>query len=104
MKFSHKIGLGVLILGIILGLVNVIAIYAMDSYFPKLVVFATTLFAWGIAMLIFPVAEPGPEVPQNKQLGVAFSKAGILTKIMWILFPLIGLVAGFYLMISLGGR
>lgn len=104
MKFSKQLPVGTIALGVILGAVNVVSMMMSDKYFPKLVVFACILLLFGIATLIFPGGDPGPEVPSNKKLAYSFSKASMVGKIMWILFAIAGLVLGFWIDITfLGG-
>lgn len=103
MKFFVKMSLGALALAAVLGIVSFF-LYQSGKYAPKLVVFIPFLVCMGIAFLLFPGVEPGPEIPDNKKLAYSFSKSKILVKIMWILFALIGLALGLFFIIVAGSK
>lgn len=97
MKFSRQLSLGSVILGLVLGAINVVSLYTSGSYFPKLMVFATLLLCFGMVSFMFPGGDPGPDVPNNKKLAYSFSKASLVGKIMWILSAIAGIALGIWI-------
>ena len=103
MKYNIKAGLGLLIVGGILAGVNMYMI-STGKYFPKMLVLGPTCGGLGLGFLFFPGAEPPAEMNNNEKSKYHFSKAPILSKIMWFVLGIGGLAGGFMWMMKLDGH
>lgn len=101
MKFGIKSGIGITITGLILGIINMVMLYNSNSFFPKLLIVACTLFTLGLGMMIIPGVSPPEDTSNDKKVAAWWKGSPIGNRIAWILFGLIGLGAGFYIAYNL---
>jgi hypothetical protein len=95
---TRSVPIGLLVLGGLFVVVNLGAI-AFGYYFPKWLAATPAVILVGIAMLLFPGAEPPAEIEQAKRTGYFFAKAPLLNKIAWVVSGAAGVALGVYVMI-----
>ena len=95
---TRSVPIGLLVLGGLFVVVNVGAIL-IGYYFPKWLAATPAVILVGVAMLLFPGAEPPAETEYAKRTGYFFRKAPLRNKIAWVVFGAAGVAIGVYLMI-----
>ncbi len=103
MKHGMKMGLILLVLGLIVIGINLFMING-GSYFPKLLLIGPCLALLGFGYMIFKGGDIANDVPNNMKSKLHWKNAPVLSKIMWIVFGIGGLGLGFWWMISMGGK
>lgn len=102
MKFSVSIFLA----GLVIGCVCLGANYVMmrnGNYFPALIILGSFCIGLSIATLLFPGAEPGPEIQTDKKMAYSFKHAKPFNKVMWVILGLTGAGTGIYFVLNLEG-
>ena len=94
---TKSVPIGLLVVGGLFVVVNLGAIQ-FGYYFPKWLAATPAIILVGLAMLLFPGAEPPAEIEQAKRTRYFFGKAPLLNKIAWIVFGAAGVAIGVYLM------
>lgn len=91
---GRKVGLGVLIVGLVFGLVNGIAWLAGHYYFPKMLACVPAAILCGLAMMLFPGADIPSTVPPERIAGYLWRLAPWSHRFIWVFATLLGIVAG----------
>lgn len=102
MKTDKKFGLGFLIVGLVLILINYLSISFTDYFYPKMLIVGLSVSMFGIAMVLFPGGDIPENTPNGQKINVMFKGAPLLSKIMWVAFAAAGVIGGFWWCIQQG--
>lgn len=95
MKKGRTLGIILLVIGgLFIGL-NYYMIYQAEFFFPKVLLAGFPLCSIGLAMMLFPGGEFPADViiPRPPDM---FKQASLQTKIIWIIFAVVGIIGGFW--------
>lgn len=91
---GRKVGLGVLVVGLVFGLVNGIAWLASHSYFPTMLASVPAAILCGLAMMLFPGADIPSSVPPERLATYLWRLAPWSHRLIWVFATLLGIAAG----------
>jgi hypothetical protein len=91
----------ILVVAVAVAIVSGVALH-FGRFFPVALAMVPPLFLVGIAMRIFPGAEPPENVPDNVRAKLYFDRTPGKHKLMWVLAGVLGIPPGIYLIYRLG--
>lgn len=94
MKPGRKVGLILIVLGLIFGAVNAVMIVSAGKYLPKLTAAVPVLLLLGLAMMLFPGEAEGKEA--SEKISLLWKGAAMKDRAAWILSSAAGLAVGLY--------